>query len=257
MALAWAGGAQAGDGARDFCADRPGKDTPACILDVGRVQFEMGLVDSTHDRQAGVTTDTTDIGDLDLRFGLTPSMEAEVSWSPQVIQRTHGGGTRERISGSGDLTFGFRQSLRNPDGSGFSAAVQPFLTAPTGRKGIGAGAWGGGVIVPLTWQVSEAVGLGLTPEVDVVRDADRHGSHLAWTGVASASRQVGAVTFAADIWVSRDDDPSGHATQASFDVDAAWQPANLKDLAFDVGVNTGLNHQTPDVEAYVGLARRF
>jgi hypothetical protein len=256
-AILAATGARAADGGRDFCADRPGKDTPACILDVGRIQFETSLVDYTHDRQAGVSTDTTDYGDLELRFGLTPTLEAEIAWSPYVTIRTHGGGVHDRVSGSGDLTFGVRQSLRNPDGSGFSAAIQPFVTAPTGRSGIGAGAWQGGVIVPLTWQVSDAVGVGLTPELDVVPDQDGHGAHLAWTGVAAASRQVGSVTLAADLWVSRDEDPAGATTQASLDVDAAWQPASLKDLQFDVGVNAGLNHDTPDVEAYFGLARRF
>ena len=256
-ALLAAGAARAGDDGRDFCADRPGKDTPACILDVGRVQFETSLVDDTHDRQASVSTDTTDYGDLELRFGLTPTLEAEIAWSPYVTVKTHGGGVHDRISGSGDLTFGVRQSLRNPNGSGFSAAIQPFVTAPTGRSGVGADAWQGGVIVPLTWQVSDAVGVGLTPELHVVPDQDGHGSHLAWTGVAAASRQVGSVTLAADLWVSRDEDPAGGTTQASFDVDAAWQPDSLKDMAFDVGLNAGLNRQTPDLEAYLGLARRF
>ena len=174
-----------------------------------------------------------------------------------MVQRTFGDGIHDHVSGSGDVTFSLRQSLRNPDGSGFSAAIQPFVSAPTGRKDIGAGAWQGGVIIPLTWQVSDAVGVGLTPKLSVLRDQDGRGSHLAYTLVAAVGRQLGPVNLGADIWVNRDEDPSGATTQASLDLDAAWQPAGLKDIAFDVGVNAGLNRDTPDVEAYVGVARRF
>lgn len=254
FALVLASGARAEAG-RDFCADRPGKDTPACVLDSGRFQLETSLIDHTRDRQSGVTMDTTDIADLELRFGVTPTTELQLAWSPYVRARTHGPGVDERVSGAGDLTLAARRSLRNPDGSGFSAAVEPFVTAPTGRSGIGAGKWQGGVILPLSWQVSDAIGLGLTPEVDIVPDQDGRGSHLAWTNVVAASRQLGPVTLGADLWISRDDDPAGHATQASFDLDAAWQAQS--DLQFDVGLNAGLNRHTPDVEAYLGLARRF
>jgi hypothetical protein len=254
FALLLASAARAETG-RDFCADRPGKDTPACVLDSGRFQLETSLVDQTRDRQAGVTIDTTDLADLELRFGVTPTTELQLAWSPHVRIRSHGPGVDDHVSGAGDLTLAARRSLRNPDGSGFSAAVEPFVTAPTGRSGIGAGKWQGGVIVPLSWQVSDAVGLGLTPEVDIVPDQDGHGAHLAWTNVVAASRQLGPVTLGADLWASRDDDPAGAVTQASFDVDAAWQAQQV--LQFDVGLNAGLNRHTPDLEAYLGLARRF
>ena len=37
---------------RPFCADRPGKATPPCILDVGRWQLESALVDGADDSWA-------------------------------------------------------------------------------------------------------------------------------------------------------------------------------------------------------------
>lgn len=246
--------AAAQDG-RDFCADRPGKDTPACVLESGRFQLEASLVDRTRDRRSGITTDTTDFADLELRFGVTPTAEVQLAWSPHVRVHTRGLGADDRVSGAGDLTLAARRSLRDPDGSGFSAAVQPFVTAPVGRAGIGAGKWQGGVILPLSWQVSDLVGVGLTPEIDLVPDQDGRGSHLAWSNVVATSRQLGAVTLGADLWISRDDDPAGGATQASFDVDAAWQAQ--AGVQFDIGLNAGLNRRTPDMEAYFGLARRF
>ncbi len=62
--------------------------------------------------------------------------------------------------------------------------------------------------------------------------------------------------MAAELWVQRDFVGSA-ATQATADLVAAWQPAGLKDVQFDAGVNLGLTRAAPDLEAYVGVAKRF
>jgi hypothetical protein len=249
-----AGGAQAQE-ARDLCANRPGRGSPPCVLDTGRFQVEVGLIDATHDKQAGVTTDTLLAGDLALRFGVTPTGEAELAWSPYIHVRDSSAGGSS--SGYGDLTLAWRQSLRNPDGSGVSAAVQPFIVAPVGKAGFGAGAWQGGVVLPVSVALPHGFGLGLTPQVAVVRNQNHDGAHLAWTGVIGLSRPVGPVTLGTEVYVNYDDDPAGHATSETLDLSAAWTPAALKDVQLDIGLNTGLNRQTPDYEAYAGIARRF
>ncbi|MCI3133507.1 transporter [Phenylobacterium aquaticum] len=256
LALSIASLAQAEDG-RALCANRPGKGSPPCVLDQGRFQVEVSGVDYTRDRTAGVTTESTLIGDLGLRYGLTPTLEAELAWSPYVQSRQHGGGPSSRVSGAGDLTLAVRKSLLNPDGSGLSVAVQPFVTAPTGRSGIGADAWQGGVIVPVAISLSDTVGLGLTTELDVAANSNGHGTHAAGSFTAGLSKAVGPVSLGAELWTQVDDDPAGHTTQASFDLSAAWIPQGLPNLQLDIGANAGLNRKTPDLEAYFGLARRF
>ena len=252
--MAWATGAQAQE-ARDLCANRPGRGSPPCVLDAGRVQVEVGLVDFTHDKQAGATSDTTLAGDLALRYGVTPTGEAELAWSPYIhVRNSPGGGTS---IGYGDLTLAWRQSLMNPDGSGFSVAVEPFVVAPTGEAGFGAGAWQGGVVLPVSMALPQGFGLGLTPQVAVVRNQNHDGTHLDWTGVIGLSHSVGPVSLGAEVYLDYNDDPAGHATTETFDLSAAWTPAALKDVQFDIGLNAGLNHQTPDYEAYAGIARRF
>lgn len=242
---------------RPLCANRPGKGSPPCVLDQGRFQVEISGVDFTRDRNAGVTTETALIGDLGLRYGLTPTLEAELAWSPYVQTREHGGGPSSRVSGVGDLTLAFRKSLANPDGSGLSVAIQPFVTAPTGRSGIGADAWQGGVVLPVAIALSDSLGLGLTTELDVAANSSGHGSHAAGSFAAGLGKSVGPVSLGAELWTRIDDDPAGHTTQASFDLSAAWVPPSLPDMQFDVGANAGLNRDTPDLEAYFGLARRF
>jgi hypothetical protein len=53
----------------------------------------------------------------------------------------------------------------------------------------------------------------------------------------------------------RDDDPAGHATEALAGLSFAWQPKS--NLQLDMGAVAGLNHASPDVELYLGIARRF
>lgn len=246
-----------GQGARDLCANRPGRGSPPCVLDAGRFQVEVGLADVTHDKQAGMVEDTTLVGDLGVRLGVTSTGEAELAWSPYIHMRDHGASGSSTATGHGDLTLAWRQSLRNPDGSGISVAAQPFVTAPTGKSGFGAGGWQGGLVLPMAVALPRGFGLGLTPQVAVVRNQNRDGTHLDWTGVVGLSHAIGPVSLGTEVYVDYDDDPAGRMTTETFDLSAAWTPAALKDVQLDIGLNAGLNRQTPDYEAYAGIARRF
>ena len=93
-------------------------------------------------------------------------------------------------------------------------------------------------------------GLGV---VVVLGDFEALGHHR-FSGVG---RAVGPVNLGAELWVDRDQDPSGHVTQASFDLTAAWTPKALKDVQLDASAYVGLNRRTPDLELVVGMAHRF
>ncbi|MBT9470454.1 MAG: transporter [Pseudomonadota bacterium] len=240
---------------RDFCADRPGKGSPSCVIDPGVFQAEVGAFDASFQRSGPGSSDTYAIGELELRLGLTPTTEGQIAWTPYTQVRDRSGGQSVRTEGVGDVTFALRRSLKNPDGSGVSVALQPFVSAPTGKSGIGAGAWQGGLIAPISVPLSADISLALAPEFDVVADADGHGSHLGWVGVVGISRSFGALSLGAELWAAVDDDPAERTTQASFDLTLAWTPVD--DLQFDFGVNAGLTRDTPDLQVGAGIARRF
>lgn len=249
--------AHAEDEARDLCANRPGRGSPPCVLDAGRFQVEASLIDFTHDRQTGTTTDTTLYGDLALRIGVTPRAEAELAFSPYLETRQKDVGGSSRTTGYSDLTLSWRQSLRHPDGSGTSIAVQPFIIAPTGKRGFSAGGWQGGVVAPMAFALPSGFGLGLTPQLAAVRNAAGGGAHLSATGVIGLSHPLGPFSLGAEFYIAYDDDPSGHTTSETFDLAGAWLPPGLKDTQFDLGVNAGLDRNAPDYEVYAGIAHRF
>ena len=109
--------------------------------------------------------------------------------------------------------------------------------------------------LPVAIPLADGLSMGLTPEIDVLRNGAGGGTHLAWIGVASLGRTFGKTSLGAELWGSADDDPMGRTYQASFDLTAALAVGDNAQL--DAGANFGLNRNTPDVEVYVGVSRRF
>lgn len=242
---------------REFCPDRPGKGSPPCVLDKGRFQAELGGVDAAFSRGGGTSVDDVAYGGLELRLGLTSTVEGQLSWTPYERVRTRDHGVVSTVSGAGDLGLALRWSLKNPAGDGLSIAVQPFVVAPTGADGIGGDAWQGGVIVPVSIPLTADWSLSLAPELDARPNASGGGRHAGYALAGGVGRAVGPVNLAAELWVDVDDDPSGRVTQASFDLTAGWTPKSLKDVQLDASAYVGLNRRTPDLELVVGLAHRF
>ncbi|HEX7783573.1 MAG TPA: transporter [Sphingobium sp.] len=255
-ALSGMSAAQAQD-LRDLCPDRPGLGTPACTVDKGHLVVETGL-DWTREQDAETRTDSLLAGDILLRLGVTDAMELQAGWTAfgHVREQDRVSGAVTNASGVGDLTLAVKQNLANPDGSGFSAALMPYVTLPTGGKAIGAGDTAFGLLIPLSFSLTEAVTLSLTPEADAAVDGDRNGRHLAWGNVVGLGIDLTkSLSGTLEFQATRDNDPSGHATQALASVSLAWQPSD--NLQLDMGGVAGLNHNSPDAELYAGVTRRF
>lgn len=249
LGLVMAAGSAQAQALRDFCAERPGKATPPCIVDKGHLMIETGLADAV--RGAG-HSDNYALGATELRWGVSKRVEIGASWTPLVVDHERGGGSR---TGVGDAVFDMKAALTDPDAEGPAVAVQGFVTAPTATRGQGSGGWTGGLRLPMALSLSRNTDLYMTPELYLVRDGDGHGTHLAWAAAAGVSHSFGATTLGAELWGMIDDDPADRTYQASVDFTAARMMGDNAQL--DAGVNLGLNRATPDVEVYAGIARRF
>ncbi len=256
LCLAPAAGA-ATSGLRDYCPDRPGIGSPACTIDKGHVSLEIGLADWTLDKTAGARNETLIAGDIHARLGLGTSTELQLSWTSYGRERDRdANGAIIRQQRIGDATIGLRQNLRSPDGSGLSIALTPFVTLPIGRQPIGSGDWGAGLTGAATVELNDVIALAFTPEIDAAVNADGHGRHLAYAAVEGLSAKISkAVTATLEYQAQRDRDPSGHATIELAGLSLGWQPDD--DMQFDMGANAGLDRNSPDVELYVGVSRRF
>ncbi|PTR12827.1 MULTISPECIES: transporter [unclassified Novosphingobium] len=245
---------------RDLCSDRPGLNTPACTVDPGRLQVEVGLGDWTLDRQADQRSDTITSGDVLLRYGVTPTTELRLGWTAfgHVRTRDIPTGSIDTAQGVGDVTLGVKQNLRHPaEGkTGLAIAALPFVTLPTGHAQVGAGDWSAGLIVPTSYKINDTVSLELSPEVDAAVNESSQGRHLAYgTAMGVQVHLSKTVRLTPELQFLRDQDPEHHATMSraalSFDV----QPAKM--LQLDVQAVAGLNRDTPDVELAFGVTRKF
>jgi hypothetical protein len=250
--------ALAKDDLRDLCAERPGLDTPACTVDPGHLQVEIGLGDWALDRQAGSRTDTILLGNALARYGVGMSTEVRLGWTAygHVRTRDRTTGAVDRSSGTGDVTIGLKQNLSNPSGDGFSLALLPYATLPTGKNDIGTGDWGAGLLIPISFDLSDKVSWGTTPELDAAVNADGKGRHLAFGSAAGLAIELSERwSMSAEGEVIRDRDPAGHSTKALAGAFLAWKPKER--LQFDAGVQAGLNRATARVEVYFGVAEKF
>jgi hypothetical protein len=245
-------------GPRDLCADRPGLGTPTCTLDPGRVQVELGIGSWTVDRQPATRTDELILGDLLVRIGLLSQTELQIGWTPfgRVRVRDRLTGLVDSNSGIGDVTLAVRQNILNPDGSGTTLAIMPYVSIPTGGDAIGGGDWGAGVRVPFGFDLSDTASIGFTPAAEAAVDADGSGRHFAYGSVAGISVDLAETLNAtAEVSFTRDQYPSGHSTEALAGLSFGWQPGG--DVQLDAGANLGLNRATADLQLYFGISRRF
>lgn len=243
---------------RDYCPTRPGLGTTPCTIAPGHVSVETALTDWTLEQDAAQRTDTVLVGDTFARLGLNDSIEAQFGWTPYGHVRTRDklAGTVENVSRVGDVMLGLKANLRHPDGSGVSIAIQPFVTLPVGRAPVGAGDWGAGVVVPITFDLSDAVNFATTTEADAAVNQDGHGRHFAASETLGFGFKLSkSLTATIEGQVQRDQDPSGATTQGLASVSLAWMAKD--NLQFDVGAVAGLNRDAPDAEFYVGVSRRF
>jgi hypothetical protein len=243
---------------RPLCTDRPTKSTSPCTVDAGHFQLESDIFNETVDHSGGVTATTRLFTSPTLKLGLTHTVDVEVNFTPyeRVSVRDHGVTTT--AAGFGDIYLKAKVSLLGDDGGKLGLGLVPYLKVPTASGGVGNGAVEGGLIAPVSITLPQSWSLVIDPEVDVLENASGLGHHANAAGLISLSKGVTSqVTLSAELWSDVNWDPAGRVTQVSADLGGAWIPKSSPNLQFDGGFNFGLNHNTPGVQGYVGVSRRF
>lgn len=247
--------ASRGAAADPICPDRPGKGTGTCTVPAGHWQVETGLIDWTHDRADGERSDFTIIGSSLIKYGVTDRADIELGVVPYETLRVRGSGIHERTSGFGDMMARLKYRL-TADNAPITIALDPFVKLPTANHRLGNGRIEAGLTVPISAALGGPLGLGLTPEVDWRADADGHGHHAAFSQVVGLNLAPNSrLSLSAELWGQWDWDPAGTGKQYSADGSIAYLVSDSVQL--DGGMNFGLNRQTPDVEFYTGVSKRF
>jgi hypothetical protein len=256
-ALLAAGNAYADDDPR-FCPTRPSIGGSSCTTEPGRVHVEASFVDWERDDTADQREDRIVTADLLVRAGVGSKTEVQLGWTGYGQDRTRdkASGAIDRVTGTGDLRFAIRQHLAGEKGKPFSAGVEGFVTAPTGKSPIGDGTWSAGAIVPVQYDLTEKLAVAFTGEADAAANESGRGRHFAYSGITSLRYKLSEkVTTTAEFSLERDNDPEGHETHALAALSTAWKPTKV--LQLDLLAVAGLNHNSPDVRLVAGGAVLF
>jgi len=239
-----------------ICPDRPAKANSACTAPAGHFQVETGLADWTLDRVSGERDTVLVLGTTAIKYGLTDRANLEFDINPYVRATSQSAGVRESASGFGDLLVRYKQMLTGRGGP-FQIAIFPFVKLPTAKHSLGNGKVEAGLEVPMAYAIPRSsLSLAIDPELDWLADRDGTGRHLAMTQVADIGWQVTPkLGLTAELWGRWDWDPAGTTRQASADGSVSYLVSN--NVQLDAGANFGLNRQTPDVEVYAGVSKRF
>ena len=254
--IASAAAAQDAPGVR-FCPNRPSLGASGCTTLPGQVQVELSGVDWEREDD-GDTREDLIRSEVTARIGLTRDSEAQIGWTPLGTLRTRDKATGEvtRQTGAGDLTLGWRRALSHPDGKKLSSAVQPYVTLPVGRSGIGDGDWSAGAVLPVMWRIDKKWSVDFTGQLAAAVDEDGHGRHFDATGVFGVGYALtDSVTANAELSVERDQDPAAHVVRTLAAASVAWKPT--KHTQLDVLAVAGLNHDAPDARIALGGALVF
>jgi hypothetical protein len=239
-----------------ICPDRPSKSTGPCTVPQGKWQIETGLIDWSRDKSDGVRTDAIAWGNTAIKYGVSGNADVELWITPLETLSIHGGGAHEHHSSFGDMLVRVKYEL-TPDNAPVQVALDPFVKLPTASHQLGNGKVEGGLLVPVELPLGKGpLTLSLDPELDLLADADGHGRHVATQQVVNLGIAVNdKLNLSTEIWAMWDWDPAGTGKQVSADGSVAYFVN--KDLQLDAGANFGLNRQTPGVELYAGVSKRF
>lgn len=239
-----------------ICTDRPTKSNVPCTVDAGHWQYETDLFNGTFLSVDGATTDTYLVINPTLKYGLTKTLDVEVNIAPYEIVHTKNNTGSHDLEGIGDLYLKLKDNFYESADGKTSIAVIPYVKAPTARMGIGNGAVEGGVILPVSHKLTEALTFTTVPEADVLKDSTGDGHHFNTAQLVNLAYSLpDNVTVYSELWGDWNFDPAGTVRQYSADVAVAWGIS--KYFQIDGGVNFGLNRATPGIQAYVGLSQKF
>lgn len=258
LALAAAAPALAQDDDTRFCPNRPDLGASGCTTRPGEVQVEWSAFDWQRDDTADGREDSFLAADVLARIGVGPRTELQIGWSPLGRVRTRDAvtGSIETVRGVSDVRLAVRQSVSGEDGTGLSVGIEPFVTVPVGPTPIGRGDWGGGLVIPASYDLGGDWVLGATAQVEAAVDEDGDGRHLAYSGILGLGRALSdRVSAMVEVMVAQDDDPVQPTTQLLGAVSVAWQPTRRFQL--DLLATAGLNRDTPDLRLITGGAILF
>jgi hypothetical protein len=236
---------------RELSADRPDTTESPYTVEPGGIQVESNILGFSRDRSDGMKTETWALAETNVKFGMTESIDLQWVFRPWISEHESGSGQTQRSEGFGDIDLRLKWNLWGNDGGNTAAAIMPYATTPT-RTSVSSDEWQGGIIFPVSIDLTETLGLGFQGEAARVWDDDN--DEYEWDFLhsivlgAALSDKTGA--FVEYVGVTGDG-----AYEASGFVGFTWSPS--PNIQWDISGGIGFNDAAEDFSAAQGVTFRF
>ena len=229
----------------------------------GHSQIEIGFESaSDKETEAGVSCKTTGGAvSATLSYGLTDTIDLVTGFPLEWYTKKENGVKVTDENGIGDLALQIKWRFYEMPDSGFSLALKPGITIPTGdeEKGLGTGKLSGNVTLIATREAKLATfhfNLGYSRNEYKLDEASESSRKNIWhTSVAAELNVTDKLRAVGDLGIET-------ASEKDSNTDPAWilggfiyEVADNADL--DLGIRGGLNDAETDTTLLAGVTMRF
>lgn len=225
---------------RELSADRPDATESPITVEPGRYQVESTLWGLT--RNDSLTTWT--LAESNFKAGLTPNSDLQLVLRPWIHEEAGG-------EGFGDVDVRFKFNLWGNDGGKTAAALMPFVSLPSGSQ-VSVGEWEGGLIFPISVELTENLSLGVQAEIDRIWNEDdrSHAWDFSHTVVLGRSCSDELGVFIEYVGAAGD-----HRYEASLFGGVTY--ATSENVQWDMAIGRGLTDAADDWSFVQGVTIRF
>ncbi|RYD46034.1 MAG: transporter [Verrucomicrobiaceae bacterium] len=226
--------------ARDMSPDRPDTTESPYTVMPGTYQVESTLWNFAKDGSVS----TWSLAESNLKTGLTEDIDLHLVLRPWT--KEEGG-----VEGFGDVDVRLKWNLWGNDGGSTAGALMPFVTVPS-HTAVSTGEWEGGLIFPVSIDISERVGFGLQTELDRVWNEDdrTHDWDFLHSAVIGIDLTDSVGFFIEYVGVAGD-----HRYEAT--ANTGFTFAVGENVQWDLAIGVGLNDAAEDLSLMQGISFRF
>jgi hypothetical protein len=247
---------------REMSTDRPDLTESPFTVDAGHYQIEMDFwnhtIDRHHDSGLDLRTIDTAYAPVNVRVGLTNSMDLQIVLEPYLETLTRNvtsGAFLDKSHGVGDVTARLKINFWGNDGGGTAFAIMPFIKVPTNSNGMGNTHVEGGVILPYSFAAFGKIDIGVMTEVGMERNSLDTDYDAVFVNSATASIDLtGRLGMYTEIATATS---TGQGALWVVSLDSGLTFAISPNIQLDAGVNVDLTSAASDLNPFVGFSFRF
>ncbi|MEO6289332.1 MAG: transporter [Ginsengibacter sp.] len=234
---------------RAFATDRPDATESPYTVDAGHFQLETDLFKRECSKVAGLKTVTNSYNAVNLKLGITHSMDIQIVAGTWFTSRISEGDITSKKTGFGGLTVKAKQNIWGNDKGKTALALLPFVNVPTASSEK----ISGGIAIPIAVALAGDWGFGAQVQTDIKGDQEGDKYHLNYLVSAAVTHSLCKnLDFFVEGVATRDNEMKAY----EYFLDGGLVYALAKNINLDGGVYYGLKN-TSSKTYFFGLSFRI